>query len=79
MLANGKVGDYYYFLNRTWHGRTPGKSNKTKLSLFFDFFPVSAKNKNISKGELIYNSNVKSESITQPNLNKISSNNIKNL
>ena len=71
MLANGKVGDYYYFLNRTWHGRTPGKSNKTKLSLFFDFFPVSAKNKNISKGELIYNSNVKSESITQPNLNKI--------
>ena len=71
MLANGRVGDYYYFLNRTWHGRTPGKSNKTKLSLFFDFFPVSAKNKNISKGELIYNSNVKFESITQPNLNKI--------
>jgi non-haem Fe2+, alpha-ketoglutarate-dependent halogenase len=71
MLANGKAGNYYYFLNRTWHGRTPGKSNKTKLSLFFDFFPVSAKRKDLSKGEFIYNSNVKYESVTQPNLNKI--------
>ena len=71
MLANGKAGNYYYFLNRTWHGRIPGKSNKTKISLFFDFFPVSAKRKDLSKGEFIYNSNVKCESVTQPNLNKI--------
>ena len=71
MLANGNAGNYYYFLNRTWHGRTPGRSNKTKLSLFFDFFPVSAKRKDLSKGEFIYNSKVKWELVTQPNLNKI--------
>ena len=73
MLANGNAGSYYYFLNRTWHGRTPGKPNKTKLSLFFDFFPVSAKRKDLLKGEFIYRSNVKWELATQPNLNKISS------
>jgi hypothetical protein len=73
MLANGKAGNYYYFLNRTWHGRIPGKSNKTKISLFFDFFPVSAKRKDLLKGEFIYRSNVKWELATQPNLNKISS------
>jgi putative 2OG-Fe(II) oxygenase len=73
MLANGNAGGYYYFLNRTWHGRTPGKPNKTKLSLFFDFFPVSAKRKDLLKGEFIYRSNVKWELATQPNLNKISS------
>ena len=73
MLANGNAGSYYYFLNKTWHGRTPGKPNKTKLSLFFDFFPVSAKRKDLLKGEFIYRSNVKWELATQPNLNKISS------
>jgi putative 2OG-Fe(II) oxygenase len=69
MLANGKAGDYYYFLNRTWHGRTPGMSNTKKISLFFDFHPVSVKK--YQEGEFIHNSNVKFESITQPNLNKI--------
>ena len=39
-LANGNAGDYYYFFNRTWHGRLPGNSNKTKLSLFFDFLVI---------------------------------------
>ena len=73
MLANGNAGSYYYFLNRTWHGRTPGKPNKTNLSLFFDFLPVSAKRKNLLKGEFIHGSNVKWELATQPNLNKISS------
>ena len=38
MLANGKAGDYYYFLPRTWHGRTPGKPNKTSISIFFNLF-----------------------------------------
>jgi putative 2OG-Fe(II) oxygenase len=69
MLANGKAGDYYYFFNRTWHGRTPGKSNKTKIALFFQFIPVSVKR--YQEGEFIHNSNIKFESITQPNLNKI--------
>ena len=69
MLANGKAGDYYYFFNRTWHGRTPGKSNKTKIALLFQFIPVSAKR--YREGEFIHNSNIKFESITQPNLNKI--------
>ena len=73
MLANGNAGSYYYFLNRTWHGRPPGKPNKTKLSLFFDFLPVSAKRKDLLKGEFIHGSNVKWELATQPNLNKISS------
>ncbi len=43
--AIGNPGNYYYFNNRTWHGRMPGISNKTKISLFFPFFPVDAKRK----------------------------------
>lgn len=70
-LAKGSAGNYYYFLNRTWHGRTQGNSNQTKLSIFFDFFPVSAKRRDLSEGEYIYNSKVKCDSVTQPNLNKI--------
>jgi len=71
MLAKGNSGDYYYFLNRTWHGRIPGRSNKSKLSLFFDFFPVSAKRKDLSKGEFIHNTNVKCALVTPQNLNKL--------
>ncbi len=71
MKASGDAGNYYYFLNRTWHGRFPGKSNETKLSLFFDFFPVSAKRKDLSEGEYIHESKVKWESILQPDLHKI--------
>ena len=69
MLANGKAGDYYYFLNRTWHGRTPGRLNKTSISIFFQFIPVCVGE--YREGEFIHNSNVKFESITQPNLSKI--------
>ena len=71
MKASGHAGNYYYFLNRTWHGRLPRKSNETKLSLFFDFFPVSAKRKDLSEGECIHESKVKWESVLQPNLHKI--------
>jgi putative 2OG-Fe(II) oxygenase len=71
MLAKGNAGNYYYFLNRTWHGRMPGQSNKTNISLFFDFFPVSAKRKDLSEGECIHESKVKWESVLQPNLHKI--------
>ena len=72
-LANGNAGDYYYFFNRTWHGRLPGNSNKTKLSLFFAFFPVSAKRKDLSLGEDTYTSKIKWELVSQPNLKKIMS------
>ena len=43
MRAKGDAGNYYYINKRTWHGRTPGKSNYTKISLFISFFPVSSK------------------------------------
>ena len=71
MLAKGNAGNYYYFLNRTWHGRMPGQFNKTNISLFFDFFPVSAKRKDLSQGEYIYNSNIKWNEVTEKNLKKI--------
>ncbi|WP_440677355.1 hypothetical protein [Candidatus Pelagibacter sp. HIMB1587] len=71
MLAKGKAGNYYYFLHRTWHGRMPGQSKKTNISLFFDFFPVSAKRKDLSQGEYIHNSNIKCNKITEKNLKKI--------
>lgn len=70
MKASGYAGNYYYFLNRTWHGRLPGKSNETKLSLFFDFFPVSAKRKDLLE-ERIHGPKAKLESVLQPNLHKI--------
>lgn len=71
MLCKGKAGTYYYFLNRTWHGRNPGVSKKTKISIFFDFFPVSAKRKDLASGEFIHDSKVKWSSITEKNLRKI--------
>ncbi len=71
LLAKGNSGDHYYFFNRTWHGRVPGRSNKSKLSLFFDFFPVSAKRKDLSKGEFIHNTNIKCALVTPQNLNKL--------
>lgn len=69
-LAKGNAGNYFYFLNRTWHGRMPGQLNKTYISLFFDFFPVSAKRKDLSEGEYIHNSNIKWRDITEKNLKK---------
>lgn len=71
MLAKGDAGNYYYFLNRTWHGRMPGQTNKTNISIFFDFFPVSAKRKDLAMGEYIHNSNIKWNEVTEKNLKKI--------
>ena len=68
--ASGNAGCYYYFLNRTWHGRLPGISNETNLSLFFAFFPVSAKRKKLINDDFEYNSKIKGKLITQPNLRK---------
>jgi putative 2OG-Fe(II) oxygenase len=71
VTANGKAGNYYYFLNRTWHGRLPGIYNNTNISLFFAFFPVSARRKDLINYDLEYNSKIIGKSITQPFLKKI--------
>ena len=78
--AVGNAGTHYYFLHRTWHGRTPGKSNKTKILIFFNIFPVSSKSKeyfdttsNVYENE--YNSMIDWEFVTQPNLKKMISRN----
>ena len=71
LTAKGNAGSYYYFLNRTWHGRLPGKLNKTDLSIFFAFFPVSARRKDLVNDDLEYNSKIKNKLITQPHLKKI--------
>ena len=68
--ARGNAGSYYYFLNRTWHGRLPGESKNTNLSLFFAFFPVSAKRKDLITEDLEYNSKIENKLITQPTLQK---------
>ena len=69
--ADGDAGSYYYFLNRTWHGRLPGKSNKTNISLFFAFFPVSAQRKDLISDDLEYNLKIENKLIMQPTLKKI--------
>ncbi len=69
--AKGNAGSYYYFLNRTWHGRLPGKLNKTNLSIFFAFFPVSAKRKDLINDDIEYNSKIMNKLIAQPHLKKI--------
>ena len=70
MSAIGNAGNYYYFLHRTWHCRTPGKPNETKISLFFNMFPVAAKRKEfINQNE--YNSTINWEFVKQPNLKKM--------
>lgn len=69
-LAKGNAGNYFYFLHRTWHGRMPGQPQKTNISIFFNFFPVSAKRKDLSQGEYIHNSNIKLRNITEKNLKK---------
>ncbi len=70
MPAAGNAGEYYYFFHRTWHGRKPGNSNDTKISLFFDTFPVSAKRKDFLY-ESEYNSMINWDQVTQPNLKKM--------
>ena len=70
IIAKGNAGSYYYFLNRTWHGRLPGTNNKTYLSLFFAFFPVAAKRKDLINEDLEYNSKIRGKLINQPNLKK---------
>lgn len=68
MPARGNAGDYYYWFYRTWHGRTPGNSNKTKISIFFPFFPVDSKRTDKSEENL---KDIDLESITQPTLKKM--------
>ncbi len=68
--AKGNAGSYYYFLNRTWHGRLPGEPKNTNLSLFFAFFPVSAKRKDLITEDLEYNLKIENKLITQPTLKK---------
>ena len=45
--GKGKAGDYFYIHKRTWHGRKPGLSKKTKMTIFISFYPVSAKRSNL--------------------------------
>jgi len=71
LTAKGNAGSYYYFLNRTWHGRLPGKLNKKNLSIFFAFFPVSAKRKDLINDDIEYNSKIMNKLVTQPHLKKI--------
>lgn len=71
LKARGEAGSYYYFINRTWHGRLPGKINKKNLSLFFAFFPVAAKRKDLITSDIEYNSKINLATITEPNLKKI--------
>lgn len=68
--AKGEAGSYYYFINRTWHGRLPGKTDKKNLSLFFSFFPVSAIRNDLITKDLEYNSKFNLDKITEPNLKK---------
>lgn len=69
--ASGMAGTYYYFLNRTWHGRLPGNSNSTNVSLFFAFFPVSAQRKDLVTNDEEYNSKINLELINSPYLKQI--------
>ena len=68
--AAGNAGAHFFFLHRTWHGRTPGKSNETKISIFFDMFPVSARRKDYLY-ESEYNSMINWEFVEPPNLKKM--------
>ena len=69
-MANGNAGNYYYFLNRTWHGRMPGKLDDNKISLFFDFFPVSARRKDLIFDDP-YTLKIKNKKITQKKLQEV--------
>ena len=69
MPAIGNAGDYYYFLNRVWHGRKPGNSHKTKIALFFPCYPVASKDKHLFLKNSL-NSEFDWESVTQPTLKK---------
>lgn len=74
--AIGRSGDYYYFNHRTWHCRMPGKNQETKISIFFNMYPVSAKRKEFlneseNSSKYAFNSMINSELVTQPNLKKM--------
>jgi len=72
MRAKGYAGNYYYIHKKTWHGRTPGKSNKTKISIFISFFPVSSKRKDLCKDDPKYNSRKHQYAlVTEPNLKNL--------
>ena len=68
MSAIGNAGNYYYFLHRTWHCRTPAKPDETKISLFFNMFPVDAKRKEFFNDN---EHNINWEFVKQPNLKKM--------
>lgn len=69
MRAKGHAGNYYYIHKKTWHGRTPGKSDKTKMSIFISFFPVSSKRRDLCKDDPRYNSRKHQYAlVTEPSL-----------
>ena len=39
----GKRGDVFFFFNRTWHGRSPNKSNKNHDAILLSFHPNGIK------------------------------------
>ncbi len=40
--VRGEAGEHFFWFYRAWHGRVPG-TQKTKITLFFPFFPIHAK------------------------------------
>jgi putative 2OG-Fe(II) oxygenase len=70
--GKGKAGDYFYIHKRTWHGRKPGLSKKTKMTIFISFYPVSAKRSNLCFVDPKFNKvKDKYSTVLEPNLKKI--------
>jgi len=51
---NGKKGNYFFFINKTWHGRLPKKNNKITKALFFGCYSEGSSYNPISGSELNY-------------------------
>lgn len=70
--GKGKAGDYFYIHKRTWHGRKPGLSKKTKMTIFISFYPVSAKRSNLCFVDPKFDKvKDKYSTVLEPNLKKI--------
>jgi len=70
--GKGKAGDYFYIHKRTWHGRKPGLSKKTKMTIFISFYPVSAKRSNLCFVDPKFDKvKDKYSAVLEPNLKKI--------
>ena len=70
--GKGKAGDYFYIHKRTWHGRKPGLSKKTKMTIFISFYPVSAKRSNLCIFDPKFNKvRDKYSTVLEPNLKKV--------